>query len=108
MSVADLRQLANAAETRIRDKAEGEKRALKEEMERRVAELGVSIQELFGEPGQPAKRGRAKAAKKSEGSGVQPKYKGPSGELWSGRGRMPRWLQAAQADGKSKDDFLIQ
>ncbi len=77
-------------------------------MERRAADLGISVRELFGEQPQAARRGRGKAAKKSEGIGVQPKYKGPSGELWSGRGRMPRWLQAAQADGKSKDDFLIQ
>jgi DNA-binding protein H-NS len=108
LSVGELRQIATAAEAKIRDKSEGEKRALKDEMERRAADLGISIRELFGEPGQPARRGRGKAAKKSEGSGVEPKYKGPNGELWSGRGRMPKWLQAAQADGQARDNFLIR
>ncbi|MCB4825351.1 H-NS histone family protein [Roseicella aerolata] len=108
LSVGELRQIATAAEAKIRDKSEGEKRALKEEMERRAADLGISIRELFDEPGQPARRGRGKAARKPEGSGVAPKYKGPDGELWSGRGRMPKWLQVAQAEGKSKDDFLIR
>ncbi|MGG5823053.1 H-NS family nucleoid-associated regulatory protein [Falsiroseomonas sp. HW251] len=108
MSVGNLRQIASAAEAKIRDKAEGERRSLKEEMERRAAELGISIRELFGELTQLAKRGRAKASKKAEGQGLAPKYKGPDGELWSGRGRMPRWLQTAQAEGKSKDDFLIK
>jgi DNA-binding protein H-NS len=108
MSVGELRQIAAAAEAKIRDKSEGEKRALKEEMERRAADLGISVRELFGEPSQPAKRGRGKSAKKSEGQGVAPKYRGPDGELWSGRGRMPNWLHAAQTEGRSKDDFLIK
>jgi DNA-binding protein H-NS len=107
MSVGDLRQIATAAEARIREKTEGEKRALKEEMERRAADLGISIRELFGEPGQQAKRGGSRSVKRSESQGVAPKYKGPGGELWSGRGRMPKWMQAAQAEGKAKDDFLI-
>jgi DNA-binding protein H-NS len=108
LSVGELRQIATAAEARIRDKSEGEKRALREEMERRAADLGVSIQELFGQPGAPGRRDRGKPARKSESSGVRPKYRGPDGDLWSGRGRMPKWLQSALADGKSKDDFLIQ
>ncbi len=107
MSVGDLRQIATAAEARIREKAEGEKRALKEEMERRAADLGISIRELFSDTTQQAKRGGGKAAKKPESQGVAPKFKGPGGELWSGRGRMPKWMQAAQAEGKAKEDFLI-
>jgi DNA-binding protein H-NS len=107
LSVVDLRQIATAAEAKIREKAEGEKRALKEEMERRAADLGISIRELFGEATQQPRRGGGKAAKKSESQGVAPKYKGPGGELWSGRGRMPKWMQAAQAEGKAKEDFLI-
>ena len=97
MSVGELRQIANAAEAKIREKAEGEKRALREEVERRAADLGITIRDLFGEPVQPARRGRGRAARKGEGEGPPPKYKGPHGELWSGRGRMPKWLQDAQA-----------
>jgi DNA-binding protein H-NS len=108
MSVGELRQIVSASEAEIRDKAENVMRALKEEVERRAADLGVTVRDLFGEPVQPAaKRGRGKAAKKADGDGPAPKYKGPDGELWSGCGRMPKWLQLAQAEGKSKDDFLI-
>jgi DNA-binding protein H-NS len=106
LSVRELRQVVTASEAKIRDRAEGERRALKDEMERRAADLGVSIHELFGQPTQPARRG--KLAKRPEGQGVAPKYRGPNGELWSGRGRMPKWMQAAQADGRAKDDFLIK
>ncbi len=41
------------------------------------------------------------------GRKVPPKYRGPSGETWAGRGAKPRWLVAAIKGGKKIDDFLI-
>jgi DNA-binding protein H-NS len=41
------------------------------------------------------------------GKKVPPKYRGPSGETWAGRGAKPRWLVAAVKGGKKLDDFLI-
>ena len=39
---------------------------------------------------------------------VPPKYRNPeSGETWTGRGKPPRWVSAAEAQGKSRDSFLI-
>jgi DNA-binding protein H-NS len=42
-----------------------------------------------------------------KGMKVPPKYRGPSGETWAGRGERPRWLVAALKGGKKLDDFLI-
>jgi DNA-binding protein H-NS len=42
-----------------------------------------------------------------KGRKVSPKYRGPSGETWAGRGAKPRWLVAAIKGGKKIDDFLI-
>jgi DNA-binding protein H-NS len=42
-----------------------------------------------------------------KGRKVPPKYRGPSGETWAGRGAKPRWLVAAMKGGKKIDDFLI-
>src|SRR6516164_9194146 len=42
-----------------------------------------------------------------KGRKVPPKYRGPSGETWAGRGAKPRWLAAAIKGGKKLDDFLI-
>src|SRR5215475_8715268 len=42
-----------------------------------------------------------------KGRKVQPKYRGPSGDTWAGRGAKPRWLVAAIKGGKRLDDFLI-
>jgi len=41
------------------------------------------------------------------GRKVSPKYRGPSGETWAGRGARPRWLVAAIKGGNKLDDFLI-
>jgi DNA-binding protein H-NS len=38
---------------------------------------------------------------------VAAKYRSPQGETWSGRGRAPKWLQVAEAEGHSRDEFLI-
>ncbi|WP_081821710.1 H-NS family nucleoid-associated regulatory protein [Achromobacter sp. DH1f] len=39
---------------------------------------------------------------------VAPKYRHPgTGESWAGRGRPPRWLVAAVAEGADRDSFLI-
>jgi DNA-binding protein H-NS len=42
-----------------------------------------------------------------KGRKVPPKYRGPSGETWAGRGARPRWLVAAIKGGKKIDHFLI-
>ena len=42
-----------------------------------------------------------------KGKKVPPKYRGPSGETWAGRGARPRWLVAAIKGGKKLDDFII-
>jgi DNA-binding protein H-NS len=49
----------------------------------------------------PGRRGPKKGRK------VPPKYRGPKGETWSGRGLRPRWLSAALKSGHKIDDFLI-
>ena len=39
---------------------------------------------------------------------VPPKYRGPNGETWTGRGLPPRWLAALIAAGAAKESFLIK
>jgi DNA-binding protein H-NS len=39
---------------------------------------------------------------------IAPKYRGPAGETWTGRGLMPRWLKDTIKKGKKREDFLIK
>lgn len=56
----------------------------------------------------PGKRARVASAAKKATVAVAPKYRGPNGETWTGRGLMPRWLAALEAQGQAKESFLIQ
>src|SRR5262249_863580 len=42
-----------------------------------------------------------------QGRKIAPKYRGPSGETWAGRGAKPRWLVDAIKGGKKIENFLI-
>lgn len=50
----------------------------------------------------------AKTRSKNAGTVVAPKFLGPNGEAWSGRGLMPRWLSALVAQGKTREDFAVK
>ena len=68
------------------------------DLQRQLAQLGG------GTAG--ARRGRP-AGRSLKGRRVAPKYRGPNGETWAGRGMRPRWMQDAMKRGKKPEDFLI-
>jgi DNA-binding protein H-NS len=65
-------------------------------LEKQLEQLGASVASVV-------KRGRGS----TKGRKVAPKYKGPGGETWAGRGATPRWLKAAMKEGKKAEEFLI-
>jgi DNA-binding protein H-NS len=71
---------------------------------RRRAEIEKQLERMAVVGGKRIVRGGGSALK---GRKVPPKYRGPSGETWAGRGARPRWLVAAIKRGKKLDDFLI-
>ena len=89
-ALMDLRKRVD--ETLHQRRADLEKQL--ERMDRAIAVVG----------GRRIVRGGGSALK---GRKVPPRYRGPSGETWAGRGARPRWLVAAIKGGKKLDDFLI-
>lgn len=82
---------------------------------RTMREYDITPDEIAAAFGKPA--GRAAPRKTAANAGaaapakraVAPKYRHPdTGETWSGRGKAPRWLTAAEAQGARRDHFLIQ
>jgi DNA-binding protein H-NS len=65
-------------------------------LERQLASLGGSLPSVVRRGGSSLR-----------GTKVAPKYRGPGGETWAGRGAKPRWLAAAIKEGKKVQDFLI-
>ena len=67
------------------------------QLEKQLERMGRTIAPRVVRGGRSVLRGRK----------VPPKYRGPSGETWAGRGARPRWLVAAIKGGKKLDHFLI-
>ena len=72
------------------------------EMKEQLLRLGSATR--GGAGAGAGRRGRGGPLK---GRKVAPKYRGPGGETWAGRGARPRWLVEALKGGKKLDDFLI-
>ena len=72
----------------------------------RASELRQQLAKLTGgDTGSGKRRGRPPGRK---GKKVPPKYRGPKGATWSGRGLKPRWLTAEIKKGKKLEDFAIK
>lgn len=104
MTSAELTALIEAAESKLREKQEEAKATFMTEMQERARALGLSLNDLFGNT-TAAPAGRK--SRKDAGKPVAAKYRGPVGETWSGRGRPPRWLSEAEAQGKKREEFRI-
>ena len=101
MTVQELRTLAEAATAKAREKTEAAKLAVLDETRAKLAELGVDLNALLKAP--PVKKA---------GRGVPPpalpvKFRGPKGEAWSGRGKLPAWLAEAEKQGRKRDEFKV-
>ena len=102
LTEAELLELMRNAERTLEDRRARRARSTLKEARRLAAEVGFEATFTKLPPsGKAAAQGpRRKAAQK---------YRNPEdpSETWSGRGRPPRWVQAALAEGQSLDDFAI-
>ena len=75
-----------------------------EEIRKKIAEYGLTASDLRLSGRGPGRRVSSAPASRSAA-----KYRGPTGETWSGgRGRKPRWVTEALAAGKSLSEFEIK
>jgi DNA-binding protein H-NS len=58
--------------------------------------------------GRPARGGRGGRSHPLKGGKVAPRFRGPEGETWSGRGLRPKWLTALMAQGRKLEEFAIE
>jgi DNA-binding protein H-NS len=82
------------------DKKLGEKRS---ELEKQLSRLGA---ESNGAGLSRTARGWGRRSA-MKGRKVPPKYRGPGGETWAGRGARPRWLAALLKQGRKLEEFAI-
>ncbi len=98
LSVSELKRLEKEVQNKIQVRFEKEKEELRQQIRNIAKEAGTTVEELFGVRGN-RRRGK-----------VAPKYANPSNpeQTWTGRGRMPRWLQEKVDAGAKREDFLIK
>jgi len=103
LTVAELRAVISFCEAQVQDKSDGERKALIEETERRAAELGFTVRDLFGEVTRSPNRKRKPGPAAKTGGAPLVKYRGPQpGDTWSGRGRKPAWAKNLNRDQLEK------
>lgn len=89
--IAQLQQQAQAARS-------AEIAAVIGDINAKMLEYGITLADIGPGP----RSFRAKVVK------VAPKYANPAtGETWSGRGMVPRWLRAEVSLGKDKESFRV-
>jgi DNA-binding protein H-NS len=98
MTVPELRALATAATAKAQEKTEAAKQAVLDDTRAKLAELGVDFDGLLKAP--PAKKARPAAS-------LPVKFRGPKGEAWSGRGKLPQWLADAEKQGQKREEFKV-
>ena len=75
-----LRDVRDIAEARRREKLEEAKNAVLAETREKLAALELTLEEVLQRP---------------------------SRRRWSGKGRVPKWLQAFEEQGRSRAEFLV-
>jgi len=102
MAGANLKNMAVDGLLALRGDVESALKQRARDLERQIALLNGGKVRRRGRP--PVSVGRGSALK---GRTVPPKYRGPDGETWAGRGATPRWLKVLVKEGHSVEEFLI-
>lgn len=105
---------ARAEVTRLQAKLEmhvaSERTMVAEELRRLVQQFGLSASDVFPDPAprtRPAGHKQEPAVDDAASTVIPNKYGNSQGQVWSGRGRYPRWLKDALHAGRSLAEFAL-
>ena len=113
LSIRELLSIRDKVDGALRKRKDAEKGDILEKIKALATKAGYSVEELMGSP-PPAKTKAAKSVKADAKpvktrAKVAPKYRNPDdGMTWTGRGRKPKWVEAAVLAGKSLEDLTIR
>lgn len=95
-----LKELISKAQQRQDDLRKDKAAKLREKIEALIKAEGFALEDVYPRAGRRARRTGT----------VKPKYRNPENPsmTWSGRGKRPRWFNAALAAGKKEKDLLIK
>lgn len=99
MSLEDVTEVIRRATARRETLLESATKKLIAEFRAKAERIGIDPEVVVG--------GGTKGPVQRRGK-VAPKYRGPGGEEWSGRGKPPTWLAKLEREGRSREQFLIK
>jgi DNA-binding protein H-NS len=105
LTVPQLDALIKAATARKDEKLARARASFLDEIKVRAASLGMSLMDLVGQG--PVKASKDQKKPQATGKSLSPKFRSPSGEIWSGRGRPARWLTQLEAKGHKRDEYAV-
>jgi DNA-binding protein H-NS len=104
LTAQQLRDVRDTAEARRREKLEEAKNAVLAETRAKLGALELTLEEAVRPR---SRRTSGRRTRRDSGSTLPAKYRGPQGEIWAGKGRVPQWLRALEESGRNRDEFLV-
>lgn len=105
MAASNLRSMDVDALLTLRSEIDRHLTERRRQLEQQLSRLRGSTAESSSNGARGSTRGARSHPLK--GAKVPPKYRGPEGQTWAGRGAQPRWLAEALKSGRSLEEFLI-
>jgi DNA-binding protein H-NS len=102
LSLTDLNELQARVSKAIQTKKDNAKVETLQKLKALAVSEGYSLDELLGK-GQGGRRQRS-----DKGVKLRPKYMGPNGETYTGRGPTPKWLRTLERKGEKREKFLVK
>jgi DNA-binding protein H-NS len=101
----DIQRFMRELEAEQNRRRAEKRKALKAQISDMVKAEGLSLSELFPQPGKA--KGQPKG--KSQAEAPKVKYRNPDNQAqtWPGTGRKPAWLLEVLASGKTLEDFAV-
>lgn len=102
LSLSELNELAGRVQKAIATKKEEERGETLNALKALASSKGYSLEELLG------KAGGGRRQRSDKGVKLKPKYIGPNGEIYTGRGPTPKWLKSLERKGEKREKFLAK
>ena len=102
LSLSDLTELSARVQKAIASTKDEERGETLNALKALAQAKGYSLDELLGK-GPGGRRQRS-----DKGVKLKPKYIGPNGEIYTGRGPTPKWLKSLERKGEKREKFLAK
>ncbi len=103
LSLSELNELLSRVNRAIQAKKDDARAETLQKLKALAVQEGFSLDELVGAKGQGGRRQRS-----DKGVKLKPKYVGPNGEIYTGRGPTPKWLKSLERKGEKREKYLVK